>query len=396
MRRVGLTLLATSWFAVFLPGSVAPAVALMLALMAALLLDRQALVAALRVGLLLALLFAAAVTAGVVAWAVGPSRGLTAGVQLLLRLLVLAIGATVVARAVDAEALLSLTRRLRLERLGLVLGLALNVLPHLVVVLRDVWTALRVRHRRRGMARALPRLLEVVLAHTARLAEEATAAASLRGHAALVESQRALPVPVRVVVVTGARGSGKTTAILEATRTLRLRGAAVAGFAQPGTWANGERTGFDLVDVSSDERAVLARRADPAHGEHGTGYRFERAGFTLGEHALARARPGCVLVVDELGPVELRGRGHMSAVRRALTTPGLQVAVIVVRRSLVPTLLAALSLPDVTVVDVERHDDQPEAIVAAVLGSPRRLPGSGSGSGSGRDDLAVPEVTGSP
>lgn len=395
VRRVGLALLATSWVAVFLPGEAAPALAFALAVLAALLADPRALAATLRIGLLLALLFAAAVTAAVVAWAVGPSRGLTVGVQLLLRLLVLAIGATVLARAVDAEALLSLARRLRLERLGLVLGLALNVLPHLAVALRDVWTALRVRHRRRGMLRALPRLVEVVLAHTARLAEEAAAAASLRGHTALVESHRPLPAAVRVVVVTGARGSGKTTAVVEAAGALRERRPGVAGFAQPCTWEGGERTGFELVDLSTGERAALARRSDSDHGEHGTGYRFERAGFTLAEHALARARAGFVLMVDELGPVELRGRGHMSAVRRALATPGLAVAVIAVRRSLVPTLLAALALEDATVLDVEQHDDPAQAIVDAVLGSPRLPPGSGSGSGSGRGDPAVPEVTGS-
>jgi len=370
VKRAGLALLAASWVAVFLPGPTSAALAFALAVTAALLVEPRVLVATLRFGLLLAVLFAAAVTTAVVAWAVGPSRGLTVGGQMLLRLLVLSISATLLGRTTDAEALLALARRLRLERLGLVLGLALNVLPHVAVTLREVWTALCVRHRRWDLVRALPRLAEVVLAHTARLAENATAAASLRGHTALVEIQTTLPAPLRVVVVTGARGSGKTTAVIEAGKALEGRGRCLAGFAQPGIWENGERAGFELVDLATGERADLARRSDPDRGDHGTGYRFERAGFALGETALGRAREGAILMVDELGPVELRGRGHMAAVRRALSTPGLDVAVVVVRRSLVPTLLAALTLPDVTVVDVEEVDDPARAIVAAVLRNP--------------------------
>jgi len=366
VRRTGLGLLAVSWVVVFVPAAPAPVLALVLAVVAALLVDPRALAATLRAGLLLALLFAAAVTAGVVAWSAGPGRGLAVGSRFLLRLLVLATGTTILARAVDAEALLALAARARLERLGLVLGLALNVLPHLALAVGEVWTALRIRHRGRGLLLAVPRLAEVLLAHTARLAEEATAAASLRGHTALAESSGPLTAPVRTVVVTGARGSGKTTAVVEAGRRLLELGVGVAGFAQPGTWEEGERTGFELVDLATGERAELARRTTPSQGEHGTGYRFERSGFALGERALARARPGGVLVVDELGPVELRGRGHMSAVRQALATPGLAVAVVVVRRSLVPTLLAALALEDVTVLDVELHDDPAGAIVAAV------------------------------
>jgi hypothetical protein len=76
----------------------------------------------------------------------------------------------------------------------------------------------------------------------------------------------------------------------------------------------------------------------------------------------------------------------MPALRRALATRGLAAVVLVVRRQLVPSLLAALVTTDVTIVDVEQDPGTAaDRIVAAVgevgnVGSGR---GSGSGSGSG-------------
>jgi nucleoside-triphosphatase THEP1 len=368
VRRLGYALLAAATVTMFLRSPLAPAAALGLALAAAFLLDRQALRGVMRVGLLLAVVFAAAVTAGVAAWTAGPAHGLQVGSSLLLRLLVLALGAAVVARAVDAEALLAVARRLGLERFGLILGLALNTLPHLVAAIHDVWIALEVRHRGWRAVWAGPRLAELLLAHAARIAEEAAAAACLRGHSALVRSPLAIHAVVRAVVVTGPRGSGKTSAMTAAAECLRQTGVPVFGFVQPGSWTGGERTGFDLLDLASGERAALARRAGVEPGEHGTGFRFDPAGLALGRRALAGVCAGSVLLLDELGPLELRGRGHMPGVRRALATPGLEGAVLAVRRSLIPELLAALELADAVVVEVNEHPDPVGAILKALAG----------------------------
>jgi nucleoside-triphosphatase THEP1 len=73
------------------------------------------------------------------------------------------------------------------------------------------------------------------------------------------------------------------------------------------------------------------------------------------------------MIVDELGPVELRGEGHMPAVRSALASPDLRGAVVVVRRTLVPTLLDTLDLTDAVIVDVATQDhDAADRIVHAL------------------------------
>jgi len=324
------------------------------AIAAAWILDPPAVRTGLRVGVVLAIAFAAAVTAAVVAWAQGPQRGLETGGMVLLRLLVLTVIAAILVRQVDAEALLRQTKRLGLERLGLVLGLALNSLPRITGAAGEVWSAYRMRsHRARDQLRRLPGLGEVLLAHTARIAEEAAAAASLRGHTALTRPGVLLRAPLRTVVVTGPPDIGKTAAVIAVAERLRAEDVPVAGIVQLGEIEEGRKVGFRLRDIATGEEAQLASRDPRGRGEFGTRFRFSEEGFRLGREALARACAGGVLVIDELGPVELRGAGHMPAVRRAIATPDLAGAVVVVRRPLVPSLLAALEASDAVVIDVE-------------------------------------------
>jgi nucleoside-triphosphatase THEP1/energy-coupling factor transporter transmembrane protein EcfT len=342
--------------------------AAVVALAAAWVLDPTAVRAGFRFGAVLGIIFAGCLTAAVVAWAEGPEKGLATGGMVLLRLLVLTAAAAVIVRNADVEWILRATARAGLERLGLVFGLSLNTLPHLVEVAGDVWTAHLVR--RRGFIdhlRRLPGLGVVLLAHTARISEDAAAAASLRGHTALTRPGATLRSSVRTVVVTGSPDSGKTAAIVRLAEKLLDLGVPVAGFAQLGEFEKGGKTGFRVRELESGAEARLARFAGRNGGEFGTRFVFSDEGFALGRSALGRAAPGGVVVVDELGPVELRGDGHMPAVLKAIQVPGLAAAVVVVRRSLVPSLLASLDATDAVVIDVESHGEKAvEAILSAL------------------------------
>jgi nucleoside-triphosphatase THEP1 len=369
IRRTGWLLALAATAAVFLRPASAQAVALALALAAALLVDRRVLAAVLRLGVVLMLLFAAAVTWAVVAWSSDPFRGLEVATAALLRLLVLVIITALLARNVDADALLRGAKRFGLERLVLVLGLALNVLPRLVEAFRQVVMAWRVR-RRGGMVRApsTTALVEVMLAHVARIADEAAAAAALRGHAALVRVPVVVAPATRVVVATGAPGAGKTTAVAEAVERLQESGLRVSGFLQPGRFRDGDKIGFGVRDLASGEEAELARLVTRDEGDLGTKYRFENEGFELARAALGRVRAGDLVVIDELGPLELQGKGHMPAVRRILRGSAPACLLVVVRRHLVPALLTTLGMDDVEVVDVTVENGT-AALIAALPGS---------------------------
>ena len=370
MNRFAGLLLAVSAVIVLFGDPLYAAWAALIAIAAAWILDPPALKAGLRAGVVLGIVFAASITAAVVAWAEGPQRGIAIGGMVLLRLIVLTVAAAILVRAVDAEALLRLTRKMGFERLGLVLGLALNSLPRIAEAASDVWTASKVRSDGTvARLRSLPGLGEVLLAHTARIAEEAAAAASLRGHSALTRSGEALKLPVRVVVVTGPTDGGKTETVTAIAERMRTEGVPVAGFVQSGEFEDGKKIGFRLRDLATGEEAALATLGDRSEGEFGTRFQFSEEGFRLGREALSRTGSASVVIIDELGPIELRGQGHMPAVRRALAVPDLVGAVIVVRRALVPSLLAELDASDAVVIDVEVEGERSTDAILEALGT---------------------------
>jgi hypothetical protein len=60
-------------------------------------------------------------------------------------------------------------------------------------------------------------------------------------------------------------------------------------------------------------------------------------------------------------------------VRRALAVPGLLGAIIVVRRNLVPALLAELEASDATVIDVEDHGAGSIDAIIGALGADLKI-----------------------
>jgi len=118
-----------------------------------------------------------------------------------------------------------------------------------------------------------------------------------------------------VVLLTGQKGEGKTTLCAELAELVRSRGGRVAGILSPGFWDDGVRSGYQIEDLLTGRRLWLARRAQtPGHLAQGP-YWFDPVALQFGRQALAdgaAARPD-LMVVDEVGPLELRGEGWAPA-----------------------------------------------------------------------------------
>lgn len=142
------------------------------------------------------------------------------------------------------------------------------------------------------------------------------------------------PTMANNVLLTGPPGSGKTTVVEDLIDTLDTAGLVAGGVYCPEIRSDGERRGFEIVDILSGESAVLAhvdRDAGPAVGK----YRVDVGNV---DETCRDAFPRAVeeadfVVVDEIAPMEVHSDVFVEQVRRALDSDVPLVAVIHERSS---------------------------------------------------------------
>lgn len=126
-------------------------------------------------------------------------------------------------------------------------------------------------------------------------------------------------VTVTNALVTGPPRSGKSTALERTVSRLRADGDAVGGLSSPELREDGDRVGFELVDVATGERATLAG-VDRDEGPRVGTYRVDVAAVDrLAGDAIPRAldEADCV-VIDEIAPMQLHSDRFVRETRRAL------------------------------------------------------------------------------
>ncbi len=136
-------------------------------------------------------------------------------------------------------------------------------------------------------------------------------------------------------MLTGERGIGKTVLCQRVVDEARRRGFSCAGVISPALYDGQEKVGISLVDVASGDERPLASVDDIPDGVRWGRYSFVPSSLTWGSDLLARATPCDLLVIDELGPLELvTGRGLVTALD-VLMGGGFALALVVVRPELV-------------------------------------------------------------
>lgn len=110
----------------------------------------------------------------------------------------------------------------------------------------------------------------------------------------------------RLLIVSGRSGCGKTIWCGELAHQAKAIGISVAGVISPAIFQHGQKIGIDLFDLISGERRRLANRRSNLP-EHHTGRTWELDMETLdwGNELLSQIGTRQLLVLDELGPLEL-------------------------------------------------------------------------------------------
>jgi nucleoside-triphosphatase THEP1 len=146
----------------------------------------------------------------------------------------------------------------------------------------------------------------------------------------------------KIVLLTGEREVGKTYLCQRVVEEARRRGFHCAGVLSPARFEGQDKVGICLVDVASGESRPLASADDVPHGVRWGRYRFMPSSLAWGSELLDGATPCDLLVVDELGPLEVeKGQGLVKAFD-VLVQGGFSLALVVVRTALLDKVTGRL------------------------------------------------------
>jgi len=173
----------------------------------------------------------------------------------------------------------------------------------------------------------------------------------------------------RVFLLVGPPGIGKTTIIAKTAATVKAEGYTVGGMITQESRLCGTRVGFSVTDVYSGKQEWLA------HVNYETGVRFGKyhvdveALDAVGVKAVMFALENCdVIVIDEVGPMELFSANFRMATRSALQSSKMLLGVVhwKARDALIDN---AKSREDAEVIDVtyENRDRLPEELATRIL-----------------------------
>lgn len=137
--------------------------------------------------------------------------------------------------------------------------------------------------------------------------------------------------------LSGPPGAGKSTWCLGLAEEARARGLVVGGLISPAVLVDGRKTGIDLVNlVSGEGRRLAVRRSEAAEGFRTAQWVLDPGVLAWGNQQLQALAPCDILILDELGPLELeQGRG-LAAGLELIQKRQMPLIVAVVRPGLLP------------------------------------------------------------
>jgi nucleoside-triphosphatase THEP1 len=132
----------------------------------------------------------------------------------------------------------------------------------------------------------------------------------------VIEIESEITDGAKVILLTGARGSGKTTLLREFVEGCRKKSIPVAGILSPAVWIDSKRIGYDVLDIHSGERRSLCRIGPNGSGPKVGEFNFLEDGIQFGNEILGSASPkvSALVIIDEIGPLELNGNVWASSV----------------------------------------------------------------------------------
>ena len=268
--------------------------------------------------------------------------GLLAGLQMNIRAILILVGFSCLSVELRNPVIRAVLIKRGFSQLYIALGLAFSVLPWIIK------NAPKPRVILKGPVKSISLMLsfaEILLA--------------------LFREKIRKP---KVVIIAGEKHAGKTTFTFKVVEKLKQSGFRVGGFLAPGSFENNRRSAFNLRAVESGEEVPLCS-IHFEEGQQAGPFRFNASAIDFGEQLLSpdEISGKDIVVIDEVGPLELKGMGWSKRLAGLLDNPE-NVLVLVVRQGLVEEVQKHWAVHDADVFSIcsARPDEVANSITQSI------------------------------
>ncbi len=166
----------------------------------------------------------------------------------------------------------------------------------------------------------------------------------------------------KIFIVSGAQGAGKTTFTQELISQLLIKGITSGGILAKGYWKENVRERFDLIDLLTKEKMIFCQREKKTGWEKVRHFYINPLGQSFGEKALHpdNLKDVDIVVIDEVGPFEIEGKGWADSIEKLLNESELPM-IWVVRESIVWEVLEKWEIEPIQIF----HINEKEPLIAA-------------------------------
>ena len=158
-----------------------------------------------------------------------------------------------------------------------------------------------------------------------------------------------------IFILTGPVHSGKTTLLKKVVRELKEKKYRIDGFLSETVWKKEEIVGYDLFDLKKERSIPFIRKTGEKEWQKIGSYFFIPQSLDEAEKIIVRGKEADILVVDEVGPLELSGKGFWPALKQVIFHP-LNSYLLVVRINILKDFLAMLGKSKVKIFDIKNKD----------------------------------------
>ncbi len=163
----------------------------------------------------------------------------------------------------------------------------------------------------------------------------------------------------RFIIITAGQGQGKTNLLKEVISILKSNSIKLKGFYAEGYWEDNKRSGFDLVNVSTNKKVKFCTTKVIQDWNKTFHYYFNPEAIKIGNQILNINLLSDVdlIIIDEIGKIDLRGEIWHDAFTNIVKNSEVPI-LFVVRNTFLKEVIEYWNLRDVKIFEAGVHNSK--------------------------------------